>query len=66
MLLLSVIKWFITKISCFHFNRDLSLPDLVEEVQMAEEPVLADIEGGDDDGSGRYVRQMLVENIFSA
>ncbi len=46
------------------FNRDLALPDL-EEDQMLEEPALEITEAGDEDGSGRYIRQMIVENIFS-
>uniref|UniRef100_A0A671LQA6 DDE Tnp4 domain-containing protein n=1 Tax=Sinocyclocheilus anshuiensis TaxID=1608454 RepID=A0A671LQA6_9TELE len=36
------------------------------EDQMLEEPALEITEAGDEDGSGHYIRQMIVENIFSA
>uniref|UniRef100_A0A8C1XYL4 Putative nuclease HARBI1 n=1 Tax=Cyprinus carpio TaxID=7962 RepID=A0A8C1XYL4_CYPCA len=44
--------------------RDLALPDL-EDDQICEEPTLEITEAGGEDGSGRYIRQMIVENIFS-
>ncbi|KAI2650680.1 hypothetical protein H4Q32_000720 [Labeo rohita] len=44
--------------------RDLALPDL-EEDQMLEEPAMEINEARDEDGCGRYIRQMIVENIFS-
>lgn len=47
---------------CFLSNRNLPLPDLEEE-QTAEEPAFEDIEAGDEDGSGRYPRQIFIHHF---